>query len=261
MSNLEIAQTLHQRVICLVPSISEILYALDLEEEVVGITRYCVHPKTWHESKAIIGGTKDPKLEQILALEPSLIIANDEENRKEDVIALREAGCRVFVSHIESFFDLIDCISELAVILQRNAIAQSLIDNLTTHYERLKNSLSLERELQPKVLYLIWRNPYMAVAQNTWIDHILVHLGCINVCAHLSRYPVINLDQLDDLGADYVFLSSEPYSFKEKHIEEIVSNHASVKCILVDGEVFSWYGPRLLNLEQEVTKIALSLSS
>ena len=243
------------RIICLVPSITEILYALDLEEEVVGITRYCVHPKAWLESKEIIGGTKDPKIEKIIALKPSLIIANDEENRKDDVIALRAAGCQVYVSHIETFSDLIICVRKLSELLQRTSVAQRLIDDLTTHYDRLKDKLSRTPKENFRVLYLIWRKPYMAVAQNTWIDHILTHLGCINVCAHLTRYPVIELTQLIDLDVDYIFLSSEPYSFKEKHIEEIAQVNQHVTSILVDGEVFSWYGPRLLTLESEVTKI------
>ena len=255
MSKSNSNQDASPRLICLVPSLSEILYALDLEDAVVGITRYCVHPPKWLETKAVVGGTKDPKLEKIIALKPTLVIANDEENRKDDVVALREAGCRVYVSHIETFSDLITCIDDLSELLQRTAVAQRLSANLTMHYDRLKDALLTTPHRPPKVLYLIWRRPYMAVAQNTWIDHILTHLGCLNACAHLSRYPVIELTQLAELKVDYVFLSSEPYSFKEKHIDEITKAHPEITSLLVDGEVFSWYGPRLFYLEQEVQRI------
>ncbi|MAD60086.1 MAG: cobalamin-binding protein [Myxococcales bacterium] len=249
-------QTSSHRLICLVPSLSETLYALDLEDAVVGITRYCVHPPNWLEIKTIIGGTKDPKLEKMIALKPTLVIANDEENRKEDVVALREAGCRVYVSHIETFSDLMTCINDLSELLQRTALAKKLITHLTMHYDRLKDALLTTPNRPPKVLYLIWRRPYMAVAQNTWIDHILTHLGCLNACSHLSRYPVVELTQLAELKVDYVFLSSEPYSFKEKHIDEITQVYPEITSLLVDGEVFSWYGPRLFHLEQEVQRIA-----
>lgn len=243
------------RIVCLVPSITEILYALQLDTEVIGITRYCVHPAAWMNHKQMIGGTKDPKVQEIIDLQPTLVIANDEENRKVDVMALRQAGCHVYVSHIENFSELVQCISDLGDLLNRNAEAQHVISTLRTHHQSTSQMLGGMQTSPLKVAYLIWRKPYMAVAQNTWIDHLLNHLGCVNVCAHLSRYPVIDITQLQSWDIDCILLSSEPYSFKEKHRIEMNAINPKAQVILVDGEVFSWYGPRFLSLGTEAMRI------
>jgi ABC-type Fe3+-hydroxamate transport system substrate-binding protein len=243
------------RIICLVPSLTEVLYALDLADQVIAVTRYCIHPPSWLNQKTIIGGTKDPKIDLITQLNTDLIIANDEENRKEDVLVLRQKRYRVYVSHIDCFDDLIICIKDIGQLSQRVDQAELLIQQLQKNYQLIHHALHTPTLPAVRVLYLIWRKPYMAVAQNTWIHHILSHLGVVNVCQDLERYPIIKPEQLPQLKADYILLSSEPYPFKDIHVDEIKLSDQHAQVIHVDGEIFSWYGSRLLKIVPEIERI------
>jgi ABC-type Fe3+-hydroxamate transport system substrate-binding protein len=229
-----------KRIVSLVPSQTELLYDLGLDECVVGITKFCVHPKAWFRSKQRVGGTKTVKLDVVTALQPDLILANKEENVQEQVEALRNIA-PVWTSDISNLAETLDMIQAVGALTDTAATA-------TTILERINNSFAaLSGTSQRKAAYLIWRDPYMTAGGDTFISDMLQYCGCTNVFAHQQRYPAITLEDIRESGADTVLLSSEPFPFKEKHIDEISAALPGTKVLLVDGEMFSWYGSRLLH--------------
>lgn len=222
----------------LVPSQTELLYHLGLEEETVGITKFCVHPPQWHRSKQRVGGTKNLDIDRITALGPDLIIANQEENVKEQVSAL-EGMAPILVTDIKNLDDTYALIEGLGKIVQREGKARYIADKIRTGFESLP---SLSRS--PTVLYLIWKGPWMSVGGDTFIHDLLHRCGLRNACGHWERYPSLSAEDIIALDPEYVFLSSEPYPFKENHIREINEWLPKSRIILVDGEMFSWYGSR-----------------
>jgi len=225
------------RVISLVPSITEALFDLGLAtDEIVGRTKFCIHPKDWVDKVEIIGGTKNLNIDKIKALEPDLIIANKEENIKEQVEELMK-DFKVLVTNIETLEDNYYLLKQLGHLFGKEEKAQFF--NLKT-YEAF-NITKSEKRL--KVAYLIWKNPYMTVGGDTFISKILEELGFENLFKNQNRYPEVQLEDLKD--ADLIFLSSEPFPFKEKHIAEIREVCQNQKIMIVDGEAFSWYGTHL----------------
>lgn len=225
------------RVISLVPSITEALFDLGLAtDEIVGRTKFCIHPKDWVDKVEIIGGTKNLNIDKIKALEPDLIIANKEENIKEQVEELMK-DFKVLVTNIETLEDNYYLLKQLGHLFGKEEKAQFF--NLKT-YEAF-NITKSEKRL--KVAYLIWKNPYMSVGGDTFISKILEELGFENLFKNQNRYPEVQLEDLKD--ADLIFLSSEPFPFKEKHIAEIREVCQNQKIMIVDGEAFSWYGTHL----------------
>lgn len=225
------------RVISLVPSITEALFDLGLAtDEIVGRTKFCIHPKDWVDKVEIIGGTKNLNIDKIKALEPDLIIANKEENIKEQVEELMK-DFKVLVTNIETLEDNYYLLKQLGHLFGKEEKAQFF--NLKT-YEAF-NITKYEKRL--KVAYLIWKNPYMTVGGDTFISKILEELGFENLFKNQNRYPEVQLEDMKD--ADLIFLSSEPFPFKEKHIAEIREVCQNQKIMIVDGEAFSWYGTHL----------------
>jgi ABC-type Fe3+-hydroxamate transport system substrate-binding protein len=228
-----------KRIISLVPSQTELLYHLGLEEEVVGITKFCVHPKEWHEKKTKIGGTKKLLINKIIALHPDLIIANKEENNKADIEELSKF-CPVWVSDIKTLNESFTMIQKVGEIIHKQSAALSLIKEIKAGFK------TLQKANKPlRIGYFIWRKPWMTVGKDTFIHDLITQLGWINVYSSTSRYPETTLEELKMLAPEVLLLSSEPYPFKEKHIAEIQLVLPEVKIILVDGEMFSWYGSRL----------------
>ena len=226
-----------KRIISLVPSLTEFLHYLGFEEEVIGITKFCIHPTIWFEKKERIGGTKRLNIDRIKALEPDLIIGNKEENTKDDISAL-ECFAPIWMSDVNSFDDAIEMIKQLGVVLSKERACNTLITDLGFAYSAIRD---LGKHLS--VLYFIWDKPSYVAGQLTFIGSIIETLGFKNN-AHLERYP-----EVQDLGncePNYVFLSSEPFPFEEKHKEKYQSRFPRSKIILVDGEMFSWYGSRML---------------
>lgn len=228
-----------QRIISLVPSQTELLYDLGLGDRVVGITKFCIHPKTWFKTKKKVGGTKNFKIEVIKELQPDLIIANKEENIKEGIEELSRLF-PVWISDVETLGEALDMIKALGLVLDRKAAARELISNI----EREKAAFILPKS-KKRCTYLIWREPYMTVGGDTFINTMLDCAGFDNTYKNLERYPSITLDEMRENESEYILLSSEPYPFKEKHLLEI-KNATGKKVLLVDGELFSWYGSRLL---------------
>lgn len=229
-----------QRIVSLVPSITELLCDLGLEDRLVGCTKFCVHPLDLRKSKTIIGGTKNIHLDRIKALNPDLIIANKEENRKEDVDQLLRFF-RCWVSAIKTLPEAEEMIRSLAEIFGRSQLGEQII---------ARNRLTLPNPIpdQGKALYLIWRDPFMSVGRDTYIHDILRRCGYTNSCADQERYPSLSTQDLIDLRPAHILLSSEPFPFKEKHLREIQEICPTAQVSLVDGEFYSWYGSRLGNL-------------
>jgi ABC-type Fe3+-hydroxamate transport system substrate-binding protein len=229
---------LPERIISLVPSQTELLYDLGLEREVVGITKFCVHPPAWRNLKSIIGGTKNFNFDKIEAVKPDLIIANKEENYKEGILKLKEKY-PVWMSDIVTFEDALTMIREVSSITGKEKQGNSIIENINAEFLRMKK-LPAKR-----ILYLIWRNPWMGAGSGTFIDAMMNRLGLINCLENRHRYPELTDEEIRELNPDVIFLSSEPYPFQEKHQHELLQI-TSAKSMLVDGEMFSWYGSRLI---------------
>ena len=236
-----------KRIISLVPSQSELLWHLGLHEELIGITKFCVHPDEMFRSVKRIGGTKTIKIDEIKKLKPDLIIANKEENQQEQI----EELCTLFpvyISDIYSIPNALQMITHVGLITNREEVSKELIHQINLKYQHFKTTINSEEHILKKnVAYLIWKKPYMASGSNTFITEMLNECGFINVFAnHINRYPEITIEELQKRNPDLLFLSSEPYPFKEKHIQELQVYLPQTKISLVDGEMFSWYGSRLL---------------
>jgi ABC-type Fe3+-hydroxamate transport system substrate-binding protein len=231
-----------QRIISLVPSQTELLYDLGLGERVVGITKFCIHPETWFKTKHRVGGTKKVDLAKIRSLKPDLIIGNKEENRKEDIEALA-AEFPVWMSDIRDLDGALDMIRRVGQITNTAARAEELATQIIAGFARLV-------PLDPPytVAYLIWREPYMAAGHGTFINDMLLRCGLNNVFDEGdARYPEISDQQLAEADPDIIMLSSEPYPFKEAHILDLNMICPGTPVKLVDGELFSWYGSRLVH--------------
>jgi ABC-type Fe3+-hydroxamate transport system substrate-binding protein len=237
------------RIVCLVPSLTELLHYLGLENEVVGITKFCVHPVEWFRTKTRIGGTKNCKLDIIESLEPTLIIANKEENTKEDVEYLQKKFT-VYVSDIKTIQDALDAILQIGQLVNRVNEAATLAEKISMDFAFLQQ----EKWGLKNCVYLIWREPYMAAGSDTFINSILA-LGGFKNKVLASRYPTITEKELQKINPAYVLLSSEPYPFEVKHIQELQNILPDSKIQLVDGEIFSWYGSRMLNIKDYLIQL------
>ncbi len=228
-----------KRIVSVVPSQTELLFALGLGDKVVGITKFCIHPENRFKSTAKVGGTKQLDIEKIKALRPDLIIANKEENERSQVEELM-AVCPVWISDINDLDSAVEMIERVGELTGTVGPATALGYAIKQQFEEL--SLPL---LNLRVAYFIWRKPYMVAGKHTFIDAMLQKCGLVNVF-ELERYPEIDAAMLVEAKPDVVFLSSEPYPFKQKHIDELNEIVPNAVIKLVDGEMFSWYGSRLL---------------
>ena len=228
-----------QRIVSLVPSQTELLAYLSLDEAVVGITKFCVHPEDWFRSKTRIGGTKTVHLEKIFELEPDLILANKEENVREQVESLAQ-NIPTYVSDVNTLEDALAMIGDVGLITGKEMQANDLVQRLQEQFAALKPQRPLS------AAYLIWQEPWMTVGGDTFISNMLECAGFQNVFGNRSRYPEVTLQELQALSPEVLLLSSEPYPFREKHMSLLQPHMPKTKIILVDGELFSWYGSRLL---------------
>jgi ABC-type Fe3+-hydroxamate transport system substrate-binding protein len=236
-----------KRIISLVPSQTELLFDLGLDAELIGITKFCVHPEAKFKEKTKIGGTKKLNLDLIRSLKPDLIIGNKEENEQLQIEALM-GEFPVWMSDIYDLEDAKKTISQIGALVDREPEAAYLNHLINAGFNDLQ-ILALQNNLNKSVAYLIWKSPYMFAGRNTFINHLLAVNGLNNVVKE-DRYPEMSLEDLCLLKPELVFLSSEPYPFKEKHLEEIRAVLPEAKVLLVDGEMFSWYGSRLVKAVQ-----------
>ena len=252
----QLGRTIHlpsypERIISVVPSQTELLFDLGLQNEVVGITKFCVHPDQWFHCKQRVGGTKTLKMDIIDSLEPDLLIANKEENTKDQIEAIAKKY-PVWISDVHDLHTALEMILAIGNLTNR---AQNAI-LLTQHIRDNFNQLQADRELRavnihqsPRQLnaaYLVWKGPYLTVGGDTFIHAMLEAAGLTNIFQHLTRYPEIKIEDLQNLKCELLLLSTEPFPFNQKHIESLQPHLPDTKLILVDGEMFSWYGSRLI---------------
>jgi ABC-type Fe3+-hydroxamate transport system substrate-binding protein len=226
------------RIVSLVPSQTELLFDLGLGERVVGITKFCVHPKEWFDTKPRVGGTKRVDFEKIAALKPDLIIGNKEENCKEDIEAL-EKDYLVWMSDIYTFEDALEMIFEVSGFTNSEEKGIEILESISKAKNAFKEPIDLK-----KAVYFIWNDPYMVVGKNTFIDDMLYHAGYVNVVM-ADRYLELSIENLKVLEPEVILLSSEPFPFKKKHVAAFKRHLPEVEIKIVDGEMFSWYGSKL----------------
>lgn len=230
-----------QRIISLVPSQTEFLHDIGLGDRVVGITKFCIHPEEWFRSKTHVGGTKQLNLEKIRSLQPDLIIGNKEENDREQIEAL-EKEFPVWMSDVRSLHDAVLMMQWIGEITGASDKAIPLIKRILEGFR--------EYELPEDLLtaaYFIWRDPLMVVGDDNFISDMMLRAGFINSFNDVEeRYKTIDPQEVLDRYTDILLLSSEPFPFKEQHVKEFEEMHAGTPAVLVDGEMFSWYGSRLL---------------
>lgn len=229
----------YQKIVSLVPSLTELLIDLGLKSQMAGRTRFCIHPENKVKDIPIIGGTKNPRLESIIELSPDLVIANKEENNKEDIDVLNKYT-EVRVTEINTIQDAILEISSLGEKLGAQSAAKNLVRKIT--------GLLDQRTPSPakSVAYLIWKDPWMTVGHDTYIHDVLHTYHLNNVFGLQKRYPKTSLDKLSSINPDLILLSSEPYPFSEKHLTEVQDACPEAEVQLIDGEWFSWYGSRMV---------------
>lgn len=227
-----------QKIVSLVPSQTELLFDLGLDKELVGITKFCVHPKHKVKDKIKIGGTKHFNFDRIDSLQPDLIIGNKEENYKAGIQKLRQKY-PVWMSDIANLEQAYEMMLCLGKITGKDKNAVQLVDKIKQDFQTIDN------ELNKKVLYFIWKNPYMAVGEDTFIHHLLEKCGFKNLLTGKSRYPKLTVEEVRNYQPELILLSSEPYPFQEKHVNEFRAICPDANIAIVDGELFSWYGSRL----------------
>lgn len=246
-----------KRIISLVPSQTELLYDLNLGDRVAGITKFCIHPNECFRSKTRIGGTKTIKMDIIHQLQPDLIIANKEENVKEQVEELAKKY-PVWVSDVNNLEDALEMITDVGTITSTYDKAKEIAGTIRTKFETLTPNSQLQTP--DSTCYLIWKDPYLTVGGDVFINNMLQYAGFTNIFAHLNRYPEIPISQLQTINPRLLLLSSEPYPFQQKHIDELQKQLTHTKIILVDGELFSWYGSRLLKSPDYFAELRLRIS-
>lgn len=239
---------LPKRIVSIVPSQTELLFDLGLDETILAITRYGVHPEAKVQGRTLIGGTKNPDLAKIRALQPDLIIGNKEENRQEDIEALQKEF-PVWVSDVNNLTDATAMIRSVGIMVGKETSAEWIANRIEKRFAELATgAMPVLPSKRPKVAYLIWRKPWMVAGAGTFIDNMLHHAGFSNVFAAQARYPAPTEEDLKNTHPDWVFLASEPYPFNEASKAEIQALWPDCQIKLVDGELFSWYGSRLLRM-------------
>ncbi|HXU22918.1 MAG TPA: helical backbone metal receptor [Tepidiformaceae bacterium] len=224
------------RIVSLVPSLTELVCRLGAGDHLVGRTRFCTEPAGLVEAVPIMGGTKNPHVERIVAARPDLVVANKEENRREDVEALQQAGLNVLLTDPNTVEEALAMIAGLGDILDHQAKAAGLINDV--------RSALAERRAPPapRVFVAVWKDPLMGLGEHAYGHDLLERCGAVNVLAGRSRYPEVTLDEVAALHPDVILLPDEPYPFKQSHVEEF---SAIAPATVIDGKLLWWYGPRM----------------
>ena len=245
----------YKRIVSLVPSQTE--YLIDLlhgssDQSIVGRTKFCIHPMEQVKDITIIGGTKQVHIDRIEALNPDLIIANKEENTLEIVKSL-EYLCPVYTTEVKTVGDAYQSMADLGILLDQVVKTTKLIDQIKKEHNTYSGSTN-----NKSALYLIWNDPYMTIGGDTFITSMMNAAGFDNVYCHKERYPTITIEQIKKADPDYIFLSSEPFPFKEKH--KVAFADLNIPVHIVDGELFSWYGTRMLRSWKYFKELKESIS-
>ncbi len=259
-----------KRIISLVPSQTELLFHLGLGDEIIGLTKFCVHPKDCQKGRTIVGGTKNIDIELIKSLNPDLIIANKEENEKTAIQEL-SVDFPVFVSDVTDMNSALSMIRSVGQLTQKYLEAELLIKQIQNEFntqfpapssdnENKSAELFLSSQHIPlRTCYLIWNKPLMTVGSDTFIHSLMKIAGFENIFSDKTRYPTVSMTDLIFLKCELLLLSSEPYPFKQKHVDEFEKHLPNTRIILVDGEMFSWYGSRLLKTAEYFKNLTSSI--
>jgi len=240
------------RIVSLVPSLTELLFDLALDKKIVGITKFCELPKEKVNSVAKIGGTKTADVKEILALKPDLVIASKEENVKSQINELSE-HCNVWVSDIANLDDAITSINTIGSMTNSTELANQIALKIEEDFGNYQSNIG------KTALYMIWRKPYMAAGIDTYINDLLNKFGLTN-CLNEIRYPELSIERIKELNPQVVLLSSEPYPFKNSHMKELQDILPNAQIILVDGQMFSWYGSRLTKVIPYFNQLATAIN-
>jgi ABC-type Fe3+-hydroxamate transport system substrate-binding protein len=228
-----------KRIVCLVPSQTELLCDLGLKPFIVGVTKFCVHPSDIKSKAQVLGGTKQINFDTLKALQPDIILCNKEENTKA-IVDVCETICPVHVSDVFDLNDSYKLIEQYGTLFKVEQIAAAIITKIQYEFEAFQSYIKNKPYLN--TLYFIWKSPWMIAGQNTFINYLLA-LNKFENYTKVTRYPEIELKQDENIAL--VLLSSEPYPFKSNHIREVEVFYPKANILLVDGEMFSWYGSRL----------------
>lgn len=239
------------RIVSLVPSITELLFALKLDAQIVGRTGFCVHPRDKVRRVPKVGGTKAVKIDAVRALQPTHVIVNIDENERETVEQLRAFVPHVVVTHPLTPGDNFALYALLGAIFDRDDEARELSTQLQTQLD----ACATREWPQQNVLYAIWREPWMTVARDTYISAMLRLVNWQTLPdlrggeTGAARYPPFDLDAAWLAQADRVLLSSEPYRFTQQHCDALGhdTRFAGKRIELIDGEMVSWYGSRAID--------------
>jgi len=241
-----------KRIISLVPSITELLIDLGLEEFLIGRTKFCIHPKDVCDRIPRLGGTKNPHIEKILALQADIVFANKEENNREHIEAISTAS-PCYVSDIKNIEDALVLINDIGVLFKIEDKTNLLIANIIEARNQMKS-----KQTKEKVLYLIWQDPYMSIGSDTYIHAFLHEIGFESVVPKdMLRYPSLSKEQIIALAPEKILLSDEPYPFNVNHIAAFEKLFPACKIEIIDGSLCSWYGSRILKgLQFFATQVA-----
>ena len=244
-----------QRIVSLVPSLTEALFAFGVGEKVVGRTRYCTQPPQAVGGVEKVGGTKKVDVGRVLNLEPDLVVAVREENARESVEALREAGVPVFLGAPETVADALGMLRDLAGIVEASR-TDAVIGPIERVYRGLRRAGYARR---PRLFVPIWKGPYMGVGSDTYVHDVVRVSGGENVCAGATRYPVVSLEEIEALQPEVILLPDEPYPFSAEDLAEFYALDVPAahedRIHLVDGKLLTWYGPRMASSLRQLSAL------
>lgn len=235
------------RIVSLVPSLTETVCALGCGAALVGVTRYCTEPARAVERIERVGGTKNPDLARIRALQPDLVLINEEENRRVDFEALQAAGLTVFVSFTHRASEVVDLVTRLGALTGSSAAAQRLARELSQALSQVECAPPLQRR---RVFCPVWKNPWMSFDRDTYAGDMVRLAGGDNVCSDRpERYSTVTLEEIAAADPEVILLPDEPYAFAPKDLPSLAPLGATSACRagrirFIDGKALSWYGPR-----------------
>ena len=236
------------KIVSLVPSLTKTICELGLKDQIVGITNFCVDPNDLHRQAMRIGGTKDPDLNKIKDLAPTHVIVNTEENRSPDIAHLTQ-NFNTLVTFPKSPDDVPDLLRSMGQFLGVEAKANLIAAEVASEIKIARQQSSLSKLFGTRFVYLIWRDPWMAVGQDTYISKFLELLGFSNMTTGPERYPIVDLKLYSREQVDVIFLSSEPWPFRRRDADEL-RRQLGDKCphlSWIDGKALSWYGTTTLD--------------
>ena len=252
------------RVASLVPSLTELVVELGLLDVLVARTGFCIHPAELLRDVPKVGGTKDVNLAKLQRLAPTHVLVNVDENRRETVDAIRAwpNPPQIIVTHPNAPEDNLALVAQMSALLGAHEHVAERAAALTQALQHELDQTRLDDRPPQRVLYLIWRDPWMTVARDTYIARMLARIGWHTLPdvrggeSGAARYPALQGDEPWLADVQQVLLSSEPYRFTEQHLDDARRLCPNAHARLVDGEMLSWYGPRAVPGLRHLREIA-----